>query len=300
MDPTFNDSDIESLNQFLLSCELQEGNNPRYINGGGIFKASMPHSKQPMFYEPLICLVAQGEKLCHVGDETFNYKKGDFFINMLPMPVKAEIAVASEETPFLSATLSIDLVRVADMLLRIEKLEGERAPTTNQTNSCLMVGKACDQLVTAFHRLVALGANEMDSAVLGESIVNEIYYRILMSEYGFSLRTLLSQYGQVQPISKAVSFIHNNLDKNIQIQELASLSNMSKTTFFNTFKKLMHVAPNQYIKSSKLQKAQSLLKNGMQANEASFRVGYNSFSQFSREYKRLFGFSPSETRLHPN
>lgn len=295
---TFTEFRIEALSELLQSCAPDEGQTPGYVPGGGMFKASAPHTKQPMFYEPLICLVAQGEKLCHVGEETFAYKKGDFFINMLPMPVKAEITVASDDRPFLSATLSVDLVRVADMLLKIEQMEKQVAAPVDQVSSCLMVGKASDELITAFERLVILGNNEMDAAVLGEATINEIYYRILVSEYGYGLRTLLSQYGNVRPISKAVSFIHANLDKPIHVQELASLSNMSKTTFFNTFKRLMHVAPNQYIKSSKLQKAQVLLTNGMQASEASYSVGYNSFSQFSREYKRLFGFPPSETHLH--
>lgn len=297
MNSVVSSSKIESLFQLLSSREPDEGQNPGYVAGSGVFKASMPHSKQPMFYEPLICLVTQGEKVCHVGEQTLTYKKGDFFINMLPIPVKAEISVASVEKPFLSATLAVDLVKLADMVLKIEKVEQNTAsvPET-QTSSCLMVGKACDGLITAFHRLVTLGASEKDAAVLGESTIDEIYYRILMSDYGFALRKLLSQYGQVQPISKAVSFIHDNLSKNIPIQELASLSNMSKTTFFNTFKRLMHIPPNQYIKSSKLQKAQMLLKNGTQATEASYRVGYNSFSQFSREYKRLFGYPPSETQ----
>lgn len=138
----------------------------------------------------------------------------------------------------------------------------------------------------------------MDAAILGGPVIDEIYYRLLTSDYGIGLRMLLNSYGQIQPISRAVSYIHDNLHRTIHINELADMTNMSKTTFFNAFKKIMHVAPNQYIKSIRLRKAQLLLKQGMLANQASYNVGYNSFSQFSREYKRLFGFPPSETAAH--
>jgi len=286
---------IDKLNHFLTLQNLPDCQSRTFIPDAGAFKASYTKKKEPQFYHPLICLVTQGEKKCHVGDQTFHYTRGDFFINVLPMPVTAEITQASADKPFMSATLSIDLVKLADVLLKIERLESHFSYHTKNESSCLLVGSADEALIDAFHRLMQCGLNEADAAVLGPSIIEEIYYRILTSEYGYALRQLLSQYGQVQPISKAITHIHKNIEQPISVQDLASMSNMSKTTFFNTFKKLMHVPPNQYIKSSKLQKAQVLLKNGMQANEASFQVGYNSFSQFSREYKRHFGFSPSET-----
>jgi len=156
-------------------------------------------------------------------------------------------------------------------------------------------GPAPENLIELFCKLLDVGLNTMDALILGDSIVDEIYYRLLTSDYGLELRILLNQYGQIQPISRAVNYIHDNMHRTIQVNELADMVNMSKTTFFNAFKKIMHVAPNQYIKSTRLRKAQLLLTQGMQANEASYNVGYNSFSQISREYKRLFGFSPSET-----
>ncbi|BDX06578.1 AraC family transcriptional regulator [Planctobacterium marinum] len=274
---------------------LHEGFTATNVTGVGVYKASHIHSKSPYLYEPLICLIAQGEKVCHVGAEVYRYQAGNFFINFLPMPVQTEIVEASSEQPFLSAALDIDLVRLADIILQIERVEEETGEKTLQKSSCVLVGDANEELIDVFNRLLIVASDRRDAKVLGNAIVDEIYYRILTSDHGFALRKLLNQYGQIQPVAKAVNFIHANLNKTIQVSELASLSNMSKTAFFNAFKRLMHVPPNQYIKATKLQKAQALLVQGMQANEASYHVGYNSFSQFSREYKRFFGFPPSQT-----
>ncbi len=287
---------LKQLNQTIGDHEGEEGFTPTFIDGVGVYKTTQIQCKSPVLYEPFICLITQGEKACHVGDTSFNYKAGDFFINFLPLPVGTQVVEASVEKPLLSAVLYINLVRLANMVLKIERLESESLPKIPRESSCVVVGKADPPLVQTFNKLMKVGANEMESAILGDSIIDEIYYRILTGEYGYTLRMLLNQYGQIQPISKVISFIHSNMDRTIQIEELASIANMSKTTFFNAFKKLMHVPPMQYVKSYKLQKAQILLKQGMQANEASFHVGYNSFPQFSREYKRFFGYSPSQTR----
>ena len=289
--------ELAQLNQLIAQTALSDGFSGLEIEGVGVFKASARQAKAPQLYEPLLCLVTQGQKRCHVGESSYLYKEGDFFINFLPLPVETEVTCATPDRPFLAAALDIDLVKLADLILQLERLGLTSKPEAPQTSSCVVVGRADDELIDVFYRLVKTGNHTLESQLLGPAIIDEIYFRILTSQYGYALRLLLNQYGCIQPIARAVNFIHSNLDKSIQVQELASLSNMSKTAFFNTFKRLMHVPPNQYIKATKLQKAQTLLKQGMQAGQASFKVGYNSFSQFSREYKRFYGFPPSETPI---
>ena len=199
-----------------------------------------------------------------------------------------------------AAVLCIDLVCLADMVLKIERFDesliGDKTNNKDfEEKSSIVLSKANDDVTDLFIKLVKTSQSDLDAKVLSDAIINEIYFRLLTSEHGAALRVLLNQYGQIQPISKAISHIHDNLKRNLQVNELAAIANMSKTAFFTTFKKLMHLSPNQYIKATKLQKAQTLLKQGMQANSASFEVGNNSFSQFSREYKRFFGFPPSHT-----
>lgn len=285
------------FNRLMAQLAKQEGLTSTLVPDVWIFKASKAQSRIPTLYEPLVCLVGQGQKLCSVGDSRFEYSTGDYFMNSLPMPVVSEIIGATEQQPFLSMALNINLIKLADMVLKIDR-GSEVVDKYNEAScpSCIIVGKSNGALDSAFMRLLQCTNDSLAANILADGIIDEIYYRLLTGQHGHSLRSLLNQYGDLQPMSKAVTFIHENLNKTIQVSELANIANMSKTSFFNAFKRLMHVPPNQYIKSTKLQKAQVLLTKGMQATEASYQVGYNSFSQFSREYKRFFGYTPSQTK----
>jgi AraC-like DNA-binding protein len=150
-------------------------------------------------------------------------------------------------------------------------------------------------LLDPFIRLLDLQSDAKAAAFLGETIVDEIYFRLLSSERGGELRYLLQQRGEIQRIAKAVEYIHQNLDQPVSVEQLASMVHMGQTTFYENFRKVMHVSPLQYAKSVKLHEAQRLIKEGKRVNEASYMVGYNNLPQFSREYKRHFGFVPSET-----
>ena len=121
-----------------------------------------------------------------------------------------------------------------------------------------------------------------------------MYYRYQLFYVG-KLTYLLQQRGQIQRVARAVEYIHQNLDEAVSVEKLADLVNMSSSGFHRSFKDVMHSSPLQYAKSIKLFKAQSYLREGKNANEAGYLVGYNSPAQFSREYKRHFGFVPSAT-----
>lgn len=285
------------FNRLISLLAKRDGISSTLIPDVWLFKASEQQSSIPTIYEPLICLVGQGQKVCSVGDSKFEYRVGNYFMNSLPMPVVSEIIGASEQQPFLSVALNINLIKLADMVLKIEREGSLDESNKKQTcSSCVLVGNSDKGLDDAFMRLLQVATEPLAAKVLADGIIDEIYFRLLTGENGCALRALLNQYGDVQPMSKVVTYIHENINKTIQVSELADIANMSKTSFFNAFKRLMHVPPNQYIKSTKLQKAQVLLTQGMQANEASYQVGYGSFSQFSREYKRFFGYTPSQTK----
>lgn len=288
-------NDMSPLVSKMSHFAKNEGFNASSLEGVGVYKSSVSLQVTCDLYQAFICLVGQGEKICSVGDASFRYCTGDLFINFLPLPVDSEIVSSSVDKPFLSIALGINLAKLAEITLRIDQASTSTGAGKCEPSSCVVVGKVEPDLLDAFDRLLKVAYCEMDAKMLGESIIDEIYYRILTSEQGDNLRRLLSQHGQIQPISKVVNHIHSNIERTIKINELSNIANMSNTSFFNAFKGLMHVSPMQYIKASKLQKAQSLIKQGEQASSVSYRVGYNSFSQFSREYKRLFGHPPSQT-----
>ena len=180
-------------------------------------------------------------------------------------------------------------------MLRIDRLIGAAAKPVSVDPSGLFSIPLNNNLLDPTIRLFESLANPRDAAMLGDAVVEEIHYRILCGERGDDLRILLRQRGQIQRISKAVEYIHQNVDKPMSVEKVADMVHMSKTTFYENFRDVMHLSPLQYAKSVKLVRAQTLIKEGKNASEAGYLVGYNSPAQFSREYKRHFGYAPSAT-----
>lgn len=273
----------------------QEGLNYSSIEGFGTYKASTIHGMKPAVDLPAIWIIGQGKKVCNVGEQTYDYSAGNVVVMFYPMVMESEIVEASSEAPFLVAGVVIDMARMADVLLRIDRIDGAAAKPISTDPSGIFSIPLNDNLLDPFIRLFELLANPMDAAMLGDPIVDEIYYRLLSGERGGELRFLLQQRGEIQRISRAVEYIHSNLHKPVSVEKLADMVHMSRTTFYENFRDVMHVSPLQYAKSVKLDKAQALIQEGKNASEAGYMVGYNSPAQFSREYKRHFGYSPSAT-----
>jgi AraC-like DNA-binding protein len=286
---------LERLVGLLEQHTPQEGVNLTSVESFGTFKVSATHGRSPTVDEPAIVIVGQGRKYCYAGNKKYDYSAGNALIIFLPMSVEAEILEASPEVPFLAAGVRIDLGRLADILLRIDRIDGAPAKSVATDPSGIFSVPLNANLLDPTIRLLESLANPRDAVILGETIVDEIYYRVLCDERGGDLRVLLQQRGQIQRISKAVEYIHQNLDKPVSVENLADMVHMSKTSFYENFRDVMHLSPLQYAKSVKLVKAQTLIKEGKNVNEAGYMVGYNSPAQFSREYKRHFGFAPSAT-----
>ncbi|MEM7035121.1 MAG: AraC family transcriptional regulator [Chloroflexota bacterium] len=292
---TYHPEKLEKLVALLDQHADQDGILKSSIEQLSFFKASVPQTTIPHYYEPSIVVVGQGKKRCYIGDKVYEYGKGDFLIMFLPMSLNVEIVEASPENPFFAAGIGIDLGRLADVLLRIERAEGGTTKPTSTDPSGIFSAPLYDHLLDPTIRLLETLDNARDAAILGDLIVDEIYYRILCDEQRGDLRTFLQQRGQIQRVAKAVQHIQENLEEPVSVEGLADLVHMSRTSFYENFKAVMHVSPLQYAKSIKLMKAQVLIREGKNASEAGYLVGYNSPAQFSREYKRHFGFAPSAT-----
>jgi AraC-like DNA-binding protein len=286
---------LEKLVGLLEQHASQEGIQMTGFENLGTFKSSTTEVRSQSYYEPAVVIVGQGKKRCYIGNKTYDYGTGNFLILFLPMPMEVEIIEASPDKPFLAAGIRIDLGRLADVLLRIERAEGAAAKPVSTDPSGIFTAPLNDHLLDPTIRLFESLANPRDAAVLGELIVDEIYYRILCDERGGDLRTFLQQRGQIQRVAKTVQYIHQNIEVPVSVEKLADMVHMSRTSFYENFRDVMHVSPLQYAKSVKLVKAQTLIKEGKNASEAGYLVGYNSPAQFSREYKRHFGFVPSAT-----
>jgi AraC-like DNA-binding protein len=233
-----------------------------------------------------IWIIARGKKTCYAGDQKNDYSPGNVAVLFYPMSVEYEIVRASLEVPYLVAGDAIDLDRMADVLLRIDRIDGAVTKPVCADPSGIFSIPLDDNLLDPFIRLFESLSDSTDAAFLGELIVDEIYFRLLCDESGDGLQFILPQRGEIQRISKAVEYIYQNLDKPVSVEGLAEMVHMGQTSFYENFRRVMDVSPLQYDKSVKLHKAQSLIKEGKKANEAGYLVGYNSPAQFSREYKR--------------
>ena len=286
---------LEKLVALVEQHAPQEGISYTGIKNLGTFRSTTTHVRMPSYYEPAIVIVGQGKKQCYIGSETYEYGAGDYLILFLPMSLDVEIIEASPDKPFLAAGVGLDLGRLADVLLRIERAEGAVTKPVSTDPSGIFSAPLNDNLLDPTIRLLESLDNPRDAAVLGDLIVGEIYYRILCDERGGDLRTFLQLRGQIQRVAKTVQYIHQNIEEPVSVEMLADMVHMSRTSFYENFKDVMHVSPLQYAKSVKLVKAQTLIKEGKNASEAGYLVGYNSPAQFSREYKLHFGFVPSAT-----
>ena len=273
----------------LLDCleeyGPQEGINPTSLDNFIVIRESEPHAGIQAVYEPFLVMVGKGEKYCYVGDQKYEYGVGSGLVVLLPMPVQTEIVGATPENPFLASVMGLSLDRLSDILLKIERVDNFPTELAHEDVSGIFSIPLTDDLIRPILRLFEVLESTRDTAVLSESIMDEIHYRLLCHEHGATLRTLLQQRVHIQRITRAVDYIHQNLDKPVSVQQLAEMIHMSRATFYEHFKAVMHISPLQYAKSMKLFQAHKFIREGKNASEAGYLVGYNSPAQFSQRSK---------------
>lgn len=282
---------IEKLDRNTSIDGLNFTNNKDVV----LIRTSKPHKKVQSCYEPSIIIVGQGNKTCYIGNKSYSYNSGQILTVFLPMPVETEITEVTSDKPFLALGLRGDVLRMAKILLKIESINDTLVSKVSDTSSGIFTNQLSESLLDTVIRLLNTLEDPIESAILSDSIIDEIYYRMLIDENNGELRNLVQKRGNFKRISNAVNHIHDNLEKQVSVEELAAIVHMSRTAFYKIFKDTMHLSPLQYAKSMKLHKAQVHLKEGKKASDAGYLVGYNSIAQFSREYRRFFGYPPSET-----
>lgn len=286
---------FEEFVQLVREHSPREGLNLSSIGTFGTYRTSQTHGQVPAVDIPALWTVVQGQKVCHVGSRTYRYDLGTAIAVFSPMAVVNEVVEASPDSPMLIVGVAIDLGRLAEVLLRLDRADGGAVKPASVDPSGIVAFPLTDSLLDPLIRLFRASSEPTDAAMLSETLIDEIYYRMLASERGGELRTLLQQRGSIQLVAKAVAHIHEHLDQPVSVDNLARMVHLSRPAFYDNFKAVMHTSPLQYAKSVKLDRAQTLIRQGKRASEAGYLVGYNSPSQFSREYKRHFGYAPSAT-----
>ena len=288
---------LETLIDQVKQYTPNEGINRTPIAALGTYKMNSLVVRTPEIETPAIVILLQGTKACYVSDKKYVYHGPRVLVGLYPMPVDTEIVQTSVEKPFLAVGVELEINRMAELLLRIDHFE-ENVPQPTSINPSVKFSlELTDQLIDPFLRLFDTLEQPRDAAILGDAIIDEIYYRLLCGERGGELRALLQQKGKIKRISKAIDYIHDNMEQSVSVEKLASVVHMSRTAFYTNFKEVMQLSPLQYAKLIKLLEAQKLIRAGRRVTETSHMVGYNNLAQFSREYKRQFGYSPSATRI---
>ena len=278
-----------------------EGYSLSALDGVRFMRSDRPLGRTPVLYEPGIVIVCQGRKLGFLGDEVYVYDAQHYLVLSVPLPFSTETQ-ASKEEPLLAVSIRLDLATVADLALAIDahdaaRREGGPREVAPRDHAPLGIASTplSGELADATVRLLRALCSPLDAQVLGPALVREIGFRVLSGEQGGALRAALAHQGRFGRVARALRRIHTDFAQALDVTHLAQEAGMSVPAFHVNFKAVTQTSPIQYIKSTRLHQARlMMIRDGLTAASASARVGYESASQFSREFKRFFGRTPVE------
>ncbi|MGH3165285.1 MAG: AraC family transcriptional regulator N-terminal domain-containing protein [Trebonia sp.] len=273
----------------LIGRHAHNSHGPSAIEGLTVTATDAPTALRSGIAEPSLALVVQGRKRTVSGDREFDYGAGDFLITQLDLPVVGQVTTADPGRPFLGVGLRLEPSRIAAMLLEsADTLGGTAAPVPG-----ISVASAAAPLLDALAHLAGLLDAPQDVPVLAPLYRREVLWRLLTGPQGVVVRQIGLADGNLAHITRAVQWIRDHHDHSIRIGQLAALAGMSESTFHRHFRAVTSMTPIQYQKAVRLQHARlALVSGGLDVAEVAHAVGYDSASQFSREYRRLFGAPP--------
>ena len=239
--------------------------------------------------EPILAIVIQGKKEALLGEEAYQYGAGQYLVVSVDLPLNGFVLEATPNKPYLGFKLNLDPAQLCDIIAQVR-------PSTNKKESSvrgLFISEVDALLMDCAIRLTHLLDTPQDIPFLAPMIIREIYYRLLMGEQGEAVRQIATSGSNMQRIADVIKQIKADFTKSLRVEELAEQANMSSASFHRHFKEVTSMSPLQYQKQLKLVEARRLmLAENADATTAAYQVGYESPSQFSREYSRMFGAPP--------
>ncbi len=278
------------LAALLNTVAAKEGIHPTLVEGVGVARHSTSLPRTSVVYEPVIVFVCQGRKRSYLGDQVYVYDPSTYFVLSVPLPAECEWDATPEE-PVLVLGIKLDTTMLGEILVAMDEplayqREMPRAVTTHPLS---------DQLGSAVIRLLECLQSPLESRMLGRQIVREIIYRVLSEEQDGALRAFANRNGNFMHIARVLKEVHADSAKPFTVEGMAKRAGMSVAAFHHNFKIVAGSSPLQYLKRIRLDRAKRLMiHDGYNASTAAKAVGYESASQFSREYKRQFGVTPVE------
>ncbi len=277
------------MTTLLSSLAIRNGIHPTILSGVQLMRVSQSLPRMPVLYEPSIVIVGQGRKRGYLGDQVYTYDAHNYLVLSVPLPFECETE-ASPDRPMLAVSIRVDLAVLAELLMRMDGGHSSHTPTMPQGIYSTQLDARLSE--TTVRLLECLG-DPGEARILGPQIVREITYRVLCGQQGGALRAAAALHSRFGQVNRALQRIHAEYAREWSVEELAGTAGMSPSAFHQNFKAVTSTSPLQYLKTIRLHKARMLMVyEGLRAGVAAERVGYESSSQFSREFKRLFGMSP--------
>jgi len=254
-----------------------------------LYRSEVTTEITPVIYEPSLCIMLQGEKEVYLSNDRIVYDPLSYLLVPVTVPASGKVTKASQKTPYLALRLTIDLKELADLVLDL----GGRVERSKEQVKAISVGRVDEGLLSAIARLLQLLDKPSDIPVLYPLLKREILYRLLLGDLGSQLRDFMLLDSQGHRISKVIEVLRKKYNEPLRIKDLADEVHLSESALFQAFKAVTGMSPLQYQKKLRLNEARRImLHEGIEAATASYKVGYESPSQFSREYSRLFGAPP--------
>lgn len=274
-----------------------EGVHETPVGGVLVSRCSQCVERTPMVYEPGIVILASGRKRGYIGGQVCEYTPDTYLVLSSTLPWEVEIMDADESDPCLGMFIPVDSALIRSVSLSLDSLKNEMRPASRDGfPSSIIATQMDDRIRDAAIRLLEMLKDPVDAEILGPQIIKEIVYQILKGPQADMLRSLCGRDSMSARIHRILSDLNKNPERAISVPDLAAEAGMSVSAFHAAFKETTSMAPIQYQKAIRLHRAQILIvSEGLRVSEAAFEVGYTSPSQFSRDFRKLFGFPPSVT-----
>lgn len=282
----------QAIKQLIEDRVHEDGLVETGMKGVQLFRVTAPFPCVPAVYEPTVVAIVTGAKEAILDGKRHVYDSSRYLCCTMPMPVEAGTPKASPDNPLLGVSISLDTRVMTELAIKVESTVGViRKPRGGPLPQGLALARWDDAFTDALLRLLQLGDRPGDMAVLGDGRLREVYYALLKGDAGDAVRRA---FGVGNEIARAIEYLSSHLDEAVTIEDMAAQVGMSRAVLHRKFKQATTMSPIQFLKSMRLNNAAMKIAGGMNVSEAAMEVGYVSPSQFSREFKRLYGQSPRQ------
>lgn len=284
---------MKNAAKLMSTLAHNDGFNQTTLPGIGIYKATEAKGREPLCYNQGIIIVGQGSKRVFMGDKVYEYNPDNYLVLSVPIPAECE-TFATKEEPLLALTLNINIGMLNRIISQMDEHIDHTLLENKKKHQGIFAATLTPPIKDTVLRLLRVLQSPLETSVLGEGLVYELLFRVMQGANAASLYALAIQNTNLAKIDKALKQIHSSYADTMNVDALASLVNMSPSAFHRAFHDVTASSPIQYLKKIRLNKAKDLLtEQKVRVGEAATVVGYESAAQFSREFKRYFGNSPS-------